>query len=175
MDPPTLKLAPFEVRVHLLQGRELPARDDNGLLDPYVMMTLGDQAESSSVLYETRDPIWYETKRLKAWLPKNKEDHRLAPDVVLGVWDRDLGAKDDFVGTVRLRMEDAWKAMDDDVKGLRLNNKVTEENWRRLQDRGLQGGGGQLLVVHQLIPIEGQVITQMTIHCRSYPSWSCAN
>ena len=61
--------------------------------------------------WETRDPVWYETKRLTSWVPMEKLD--LAADVVLGVWDKDVGYDPDFVGTVRLPMQDLTRKGDD--------------------------------------------------------------
>ena len=109
--------------------------------------------------WETRDPVWYETKRLTSWVPMEKLD--LAADVVLGVWDKDVGYDPDFVGTVRLPMQDLTRKGDDGellvVPGARIGahldgKGVTEKNWIKLQDRAGQGGGGELLVVHQLVP-----------------------
>ena len=92
----------------------------------------------------------------------------LAADVVLGVWDKDVGYDPDFVGTVRLPMQDLTRKGDDGklllVPGARLGahldgQGVTEKNWIKLQDRAGQGGGGELLVVHQLVPYYDKVLT----------------
>ena len=116
--------------------------------------------------WETRDPVWYETKRLTSWVPLEKLE--LAADVVLGVWDKDVGYDPDFVGTVRLPMQDLTRKGDDGQlfvvqEGARLGahldgQGVTENNWIKLQDRAGQGGGGELLVVHQLVPYDEVLI-----------------
>ena len=32
---------PYQMRMHIYQGRNLPAADDNGQLDPYLIMRFG--------------------------------------------------------------------------------------------------------------------------------------
>lgn len=92
--PPTLlplrsDLKGYELRAHIFQGRGLPAKDTDGLLDPYVIVSVaGVQAlgkalqPRSEIARDTHDPLWYETLRLQTWLPPLE----LAPEVVLQVW-----------------------------------------------------------------------------------------
>ena len=101
-------LTPYEVRLHLFQGRKLPARDANGVLDAYVLASLGgaklrsatarSKPLRSEVQRETSNPQWYETMQTTVWLPPLS----LAPELVLSVWDADVGAAARAVRAYRL-------------------------------------------------------------------------
>ena len=65
--PVRTHLAAFELRAYLYQARQLPARADSGLLDPYVVMSIaGIRAKNSKghsrseIARGTKDPLWYE-------------------------------------------------------------------------------------------------------------------
>jgi len=86
---PPMAYVPYEVRLHLYQGRDLPPLDANGLLDPYVVALVGGRRltskagrKRSAVEAETLNPTWYDTLRVQVWLPA---DLSLAPPLVLEV------------------------------------------------------------------------------------------
>lgn len=98
------KRVPYQLRVHIYQGRRLPPADSNGLLDPYlVVRCLGEKAKETSRKKKTRDPLWYETIYFDINLPELK----YAPQVMLRVMDHDDFDKNDFVGLVALNLSDA--------------------------------------------------------------------
>ena len=108
--PRQLIYSPYEVRLHLYQGKDMPPMDDNGLLDPYVVAVVNGQrlslptkrgSKRSSVESETVNPQWYETLSAQVWLP----DLAYAPPLMLEVWDLDTFDAADFVGCVRMPMD----------------------------------------------------------------------
>lgn len=68
-----------KVRVHVYMGADLPASDDNGLLDPYLKVGYRDQAKQQTrKLQATRDPVWNQSFDFGAIL---SEDLSVAPPV----------------------------------------------------------------------------------------------
>ena len=51
----------YEMRFHLYMARFLPAKDENGLCDPYIVVKYYGQTLKSSVKQATCNPSWYET------------------------------------------------------------------------------------------------------------------
>jgi hypothetical protein len=52
--------ARYQVQVNCYSGRELPAADSNGLLDPYLTVELNGQTKRTKHVRQTRDPHWFE-------------------------------------------------------------------------------------------------------------------
>jgi hypothetical protein len=153
-------LSAYEVRLHVYQGRRLPPRDANGVLDPYVVASVAGVPLRSvsgeartSVRKHTAFPLWYETLRAVVWLPPLN----IAPDVVCSVWDWDVSAiggsvtntsgtvagttvNDDFVGTCRLSVRNT-------------HGPLRRPRWTKLREAALHGGGGEVLVSVQLVPL----------------------
>ncbi len=96
-------VAPCKLLVHVYQGRGLPAADDNGLLDPYVEGHMCGKRAKTQTKYKTRDPMWYETLEFDIEKPMGK----MCPDVILQVWDWDRMGSNDWVGNIRLSLDDA--------------------------------------------------------------------
>ena len=167
-------LTPYEVRLHLFQGRKLPARDANGVLDAYVLASLGGaklrsatargKPLRSEVQRETSNPQWYETMQTTVWLPPLS----LAPELVLSVWDADVGAAaravrgtvsssgDDFVGVARLSVRHAvhYSAAADAAP-------PPQPRWQPLAGRALTAGSGEVLAMMELLPLEEGAIADV--------------
>jgi len=153
-------LQAYEVRLHLFQGKNLPAKDSNGVLDAYVVATLGGQRllptgkskfQHSSIQRETTYPLWYETLRLARWLPPLA----YSPDLVISVWDSDdfPGDADDFAGMARVGLRNCL---------VKPGGKPLEPRWLQLQGRGLYAGSGELLVMVEVIPLKYAAIADNT-------------
>ena len=84
---------PYEVRVHLYQGKDFPATDDNGLSDPYIKLNLMGEVQQSSVKRKTRFPLFYETLSFDCLLP----DKEFLPLLDCVVYDKDI-LFDEYVG-----------------------------------------------------------------------------
>ena len=86
---------PYELRVHIFQGRHLPSADFNGLLDPYMKVNFnGLEPKTTDRQEGTRDPQLYETLIFECALPQLK----YAPQVNVQVMDWDQIGKDDYMG-----------------------------------------------------------------------------
>ncbi|CAN0172504.1 unnamed protein product, partial [Hapterophycus canaliculatus] len=69
----------YLLRVHIYQGRDLPAADSNGLMDPFLKMQCqGESLNTEEFMYhgkavhrrrETVDPMWYFTWEADLQLP----------------------------------------------------------------------------------------------------------
>ncbi|XP_065836716.1 multiple C2 and transmembrane domain-containing protein 1-like isoform X2 [Oscarella lobularis] len=84
--------------VVLLNGKNLPAMDDNGFSDPYCKFRLGQEKYKSKVISKTLNPEWKEQFDL----------HILDPgqSLEIDVYDRDYGAKDDFIGRCKVDLDE---------------------------------------------------------------------
>jgi hypothetical protein len=85
----------YEMRFHLYMARYLPAKDENGLCDPYCVVKYYGQTLKSSVKLETCNPSWYETVVADVVVPEPLE---LAPPITVLVYDEDKFSKDDLIG-----------------------------------------------------------------------------
>ncbi|KAJ8603740.1 hypothetical protein CTAYLR_000260 [Chrysophaeum taylorii] len=77
---------PYALRVYVFQARDLPASDENGLLDPYVKVRFCGNKAKTKVHSMTTAPLFYETLQFHELVPR---DLKYGPDVVVQVWDRD--------------------------------------------------------------------------------------
>ena len=49
------------LKVEVLRGRNLAAKDKSGTSDPFLVLTLGDAKEATSVISKTLNPEWNQT------------------------------------------------------------------------------------------------------------------
>lgn len=110
------RLRPFELRVHVYQvrrggaecgstgcygsgtprfpqGRELPAADLNGSIDPFVKASIGGGVKATTARYTTAAPVWYETLCLPVTLPVSASGEpllHLAPQLHVELWDENV-------------------------------------------------------------------------------------
>ena len=143
--PTRTMLRAYEVRLHLFMGKNLPAKDDNGVLDPYATATLagafalgsGGKPRSRKEV-ATAHPQWFEYLILQAWLPPLE----FAPDLLVDVWDADerwgRSDHDDFVGTASLSLLSAHL-----TSGMRPA-ELAPPSWVPLRPRRYEGGGGEV-------------------------------
>lgn len=80
-----------------VQGRDLPAADDNGALDPFLRISLAGVTVESSRKNATTSPLWYETVSLDVDLPMVE----FAPQVLFQLYDWDRFSGNDFVSDYR--------------------------------------------------------------------------
>ena len=151
--PPRTALTGYELRVHLFLGRKLPALDSDGVLDAYVVCSLGGVKArgrsgdfQSAVQPDTVFPAWFETLSMQVWLPPLE----LAPEMVLECWDKDRFAeKDDFVGTARMSLRNALRQ-----PGADAAEKLPPPEWVKLGARGTREGSGEILMMLDLLPLD---------------------
>lgn len=65
------------MRLHVFQGERIPAADDDGSIDPFLVVKFNGQKTKTSKLLKTEFPRWYETLTFDVDLPPL----RFAPQV----------------------------------------------------------------------------------------------
>ena len=67
-------------------------------MDPYVKVRIGDEVQSTQVIWHNRDPVWNKQ------LVFHVRERDLSLPIVLSVFDRDKGSRDDHVGDVNIHI-----------------------------------------------------------------------
>ena len=86
------------LRVTVLKGRNLAPKDKRGTSDPYLVITLGDAKEATSVVSKTLNPEWNQTFEM----PVTEADSALLEAVC---WDKDRFKKD-YMGEFEVSLEE---------------------------------------------------------------------
>ncbi len=130
----------FCLRVYVYQCRGLPSIDENGLIDPYVKVRFAGMKKKTVTRKETQNPAYYECLEFNQMLP---EDLRLAPSVLLQVWDVNFMSSKTPVAALRVPANELFLSS-------HLANPPAPE-WREL--KGIDGKGkmGEVLVAFHLI------------------------
>jgi phosphatidylserine decarboxylase len=88
------------LKVEVLRGRNLAAKDKSGTSDPFLVLTLGDAKEATSVISRTLNPEWNQTFEL----PILTADSALLEAVC---WDKDR-FRNDYMGEFDVVLEDLF-------------------------------------------------------------------
>lgn len=80
--------------IRVMEARNLPATDSNGLSDTYVKVQLGKQKFKTKVVKKNLNPNWGEEFSLRV------ED--MNEEVLISVLDEDKYFNDDFVGQLKV-------------------------------------------------------------------------
>eukprot|EP00604_Paraphysomonas_vestita_P002816 CAMPEP_0174818892 /NCGR_PEP_ID=MMETSP1107-20130205/1828_1 /TAXON_ID=36770 /ORGANISM="Paraphysomonas vestita, Strain GFlagA" /LENGTH=1810 /DNA_ID=CAMNT_0016031457 /DNA_START=453 /DNA_END=5885 /DNA_ORIENTATION=- len=131
---------PYQVRCHIYQGKDLPAADSNGLLDPLIHVNLLGITHKSAEKKKTRFPLYYQTLIFDCELPERE----FLPQANVQLYDIDL-IKNEFMGQFFYDLKDAFvlNNPDDPLPDPAYYDFFTE----------LPGDGqGSLLISFQLIP-----------------------
>ena len=67
-------------------------------MDPYVKVRIGDEVQSTQVIWHNRNPVWNKQ------LVFHVRERDLSLPIVLSVFDRDKGSRDDHVGDVNIHI-----------------------------------------------------------------------
>jgi hypothetical protein len=141
------KRTPYQVRVHVYQGRRLPPADSNGLLDPYlVVRCMAEKPKETSRKKKTRDPVYYETLYFDVNLP----DLKYAPQVLLRVMDHDDFDSNDYVGLVALNMSEAHVRTSAQLSSGKLS-QLPNPRWYPLMFQEPGDSEGEILASIELI------------------------
>ncbi len=90
-------LSPYRVVVNVFQGRNLPAADSNGLLDPYLKIKFNGKMEKTETLKKTTSPVYMRSFVFDELLPSPE----YMPRINVQLFDSDFGIRDendDFCG-----------------------------------------------------------------------------
>ncbi|THV85307.1 hypothetical protein D6D29_02459 [Aureobasidium pullulans] len=102
------------LRVQVLEGRNLAPKDKNGTSDPYLVITLGDAREATSVIDKTLNPKWHQTFDL----PISGISSLLLEGVC---WDKDRFSKD-YMG----EFDPKWYKLESRKSGRKKSNASGE-------------------------------------------------
>ncbi|KAE9461572.1 hypothetical protein C3L33_06521, partial [Rhododendron williamsianum] len=97
----------MKLLVRVIEGRNIPAMDPNGLCDPYVKLQMGKQKFRTKVVKKCLNPSWCEEFMFKV------ED--LKEELLVSVLDEDKYLIDDFVGQIKVPVS---RVFDSDDKSL---------------------------------------------------------
>ena len=120
----------FHIKVKVVEGLDFPAKDLNGMCDPYVKLTIGAQTYQTRVCRDNRSPWIDEDFR---WSVPTVKDQKLQVEV----WDSDLmffkkGLSEDLIGRCELNLENLTHGIPHDLK-LTLKNGDRESGTIRIQ------------------------------------------
>jgi len=88
--------------ITILQGKDMPAMDSNGLSDPFCVVRVNNAKKfKTSVAYETLSPVWNESVSIA--MPQEGDK------ISLDVFDKDV-FQNDFMGTVSLTVDEIKEA-----------------------------------------------------------------
>lgn len=106
----------MKLHVHVLEARNLAARDQNGLSDPFVRLQLGNTKTKSAVILKNLNPAWHE----EFFFNVVGSDEEL----LVTVWDEDRFSHD-FLGQVKIPISAILTA----------EKKTVTRQWYPLQKR----------------------------------------
>jgi hypothetical protein len=130
----------YEMRFHLYMARFLPAKDENGLCDPYIVVKYYGQTLKSSVKDATCNPSWYETIVANVVVPEPLE---LAPPITVLVYDQDKFNSDDLIGRFYLPLTAAMLAG---------GNAPPTPEWSKLMYETPGDVSGEVLATLTMVP-----------------------
>ncbi|TID19009.1 phosphatidylserine decarboxylase proenzyme [Venturia nashicola] len=105
------------LRVRVIKGRDLAAKDRSGTSDPYLVLVLGDAKEATSTINKTLNPVWDQSIDMPI-----VGEQSLVLDVCC--WDKDRFGKD-YMGEFEISVEDIF-----------ANQSTTQEpKWYPLQSK----------------------------------------
>lgn len=111
------------LRVQVLRGRNLAPKDKSGTSDPYLVLTLGDSKEATSVASKTLNPEWNQTFEF----PITTADAALLEVIC---WDKDRFKKD-YMGEFDIVLEELFPASQGTAGGVIM----PEPRWFKLEGR----------------------------------------
>ena len=144
----------FELRAHIYQARDLPAMDEDGLCNPYTVVTLAGYAGLTRVKEPTCNPQWYETVKITLPLPQPVP---MSAKLILQIYDQDdekqVGG-DQLVGSCVVPLMKVEKNMPKAPEWVTLWRQTTEGSAAQGTIAAKREIRGEILCSFQLIPIE---------------------
>ncbi|KAK5116968.1 hypothetical protein LTR62_006689 [Meristemomyces frigidus] len=105
------------IRVHVVKARNLAPKDKSGTSDPYLVVSLGDSKEATSVVSKTLNPEWNQSFEF----PIVGADSALLEAVC---WDKDRFKKD-YMGEFDVMLDEMFGS----------GHTITEPQWFKLESR----------------------------------------
>ena len=130
----------YELRAHIYQARGFPAMDDDGLCNPYVVVTLAGYAGVTREAAPTCNPIFYESLRVDCMLPHPVP---VTAQILVRVYDKEppgTEGGDQLVGSAAVPVLNVDKLA------------PAEPTWLELTDGAIKGVVSEILGSFQLVP-----------------------
>jgi len=90
----------FNIKVTIINGKNLISKDSNGLSDPFIVIYFNDNKEKTSVKYKTLNPEWNESFTFKTTLVDVKSV------IQFTMFDKDP-VKNDYMGEISVLLSEA--------------------------------------------------------------------
>lgn len=147
---------PYQLRVHVYQGAELPSADSNGLCDPFIQVSFLGKKLKTKTIKKTLYPAYYQTLVFNDVSICDFDGFQFASQITFRLFDQDP-AGTEYLGTFPLPLSDSeavFVSADHNIAGINL----PEPKWFDFFKEIPGDGQGRLLVLAQLIPTEGRSI-----------------
>ncbi|KAF2209724.1 hypothetical protein CERZMDRAFT_69855 [Cercospora zeae-maydis SCOH1-5] len=144
----------LQLTVQVIKGRNLAAKDKSGFSDPFLVLTLGDHKEATSVVNKSLKPEWNQTFSF----PVTSPDSALLEAVC---WDKDR-FRNDYMGEFDIVLEEVFAAgkIDPEPKWFKLEGR---RNGRRKQKKDSNISGEILLQFKLSDPINSGATPQQIL------------
>ncbi|CAI2384461.1 unnamed protein product [Moneuplotes crassus] len=143
----------YILRVYLYMGRDLPAADDTGLADPFIILRCAGAKKQSTTKKETLNPGWFETVEMKINIPKVGNSIFPEPSVSLLCYDEDSFGRKDLLGRALMEMKGEQKVIEEKNREVEYS-LFLEPTWHELYFDALKEQKGYLLAGFGLLEPE---------------------
>ena len=122
----------YQIRVHVIEGRQLAAKDDGGTSDPVVKVTcsLTPETRATTVLEKTLNPLWDQTLIFEPQLTDASELDMAT--LTIEVWDSDM-LSDDMIGAFTVELQSVYTQKNHEMWRTWLALTDTERNTEGVQ------------------------------------------
>ncbi|KAF2858396.1 hypothetical protein K470DRAFT_272440 [Piedraia hortae CBS 480.64] len=127
------KAAGLMLSVLVIKGRNLAAKDRSGTSDPFLVLTLGDAKQATSVAKKTLYPEWNDTLEFSL-------SDEVKSSLKIVCWDKDRFGKD-YMGEVTVWIPDIFTITDSLTIGPKWFGLESTRSGRRQQKRDADIGG----------------------------------
>jgi hypothetical protein len=138
------KRSSYQVRCHLYQGKDFPAADANGLLDPFIRIKLLGEVKESEKKSKTRFPLYYQTLTFDCELPEHEE---YLPQVNLQLYDTDMVVRSEYMGQCFVPLTDSFHHLKETDSSSQFPDPKFYELFKEIPG----DGQGEILVSFQLL------------------------
>ncbi|KAF7721781.1 hypothetical protein EC973_004133 [Apophysomyces ossiformis] len=128
---PLLDLSNLFLRVSVIGAKHLSPKDDDGVLNPYTIVSLNGQRERTHVVKKTADPEWHCTFDFQLFDPmeeRSKQGMLWSHGLSLTVCSKDR-FKSIYLGQFQLPLEQMF----DDTEVIEFDDEKSEVQWFQLQ------------------------------------------
>ncbi|EDO29765.1 predicted protein, partial [Nematostella vectensis] len=106
-----------ELHVHIMEAKNLPGKDADGMSDPFCKITLlpdkkGKTRHKTAIIKRTLNPSW-DYNLIYEELSQEELRQRV---LEISIWDHDIASRDEFLGGLRLGLGTSANEWDDSSK-----------------------------------------------------------